>query len=364
MVETKLLIAQLQRLGDIGSGRDSKILLDKNERTIPYPDAVVSDIYKSISPIELTRYPDQTPLYEKLSAFLGISPKNLLLSNGADGALKILFDTFLGSDDEIVCPDPTYAMINVYAQMFGCQKKVISFNEHLQLDFDSLLGSISKRTKSVILPNPNQPTGTVLQPQEIIQLMELTAEHDVLLILDEAYIEFSNQTSSVKLLSSYPNLCVLRTFSKAWGLAGLRLGFLAASEELIQQLKKVKTLLDINLVAIKAACYLIENYFLVEEYVDEITRSRDWMVSSLRACQIDVISSATNFIHIRPGPHVNRPGVENALQQKGYLVRSAGGTASILDGCIRVTVGPTKQMRPLVDALIELLQPPKPAILN
>ncbi|MBU06016.1 MAG: hypothetical protein CL877_08740 [Dehalococcoidales bacterium] len=137
--------------------------------------------------------------------------------------------------------------------MFGCQEKGILFTEQLELDFDALLSSISDDTRSVILPNPNQPTGTILRSYEIIQLLEKTASHDVLLVLDEAYIEFPGETISIKQIQNYPNLCILRTFSKAWGLAELRLGFLAASEGLARQLKKVKTLLDINLVTIKSA---------------------------------------------------------------------------------------------------------------
>ncbi len=358
MVEPKPFIAELDRLEDIGSGREGQLLLDKNERTIPYPDGVVSAIYDTISPIELTRYPDQAILYEKLSTFLGLNSENLLLSNGADSALKAVFDAFISSTDEIICPNPTYAMINVYARMFGCQEKGILFTEQLELDFDALLSSISGDTRSVILPNPNQPTGTILRSYEIIQLLEKTASYDVLLVLDEAYIEFSDEATSIKHIQNYPNLCVLRTFSKAWGLAGLRLGFLAASEGLVRQLKKVKTLLDINLVAIKAASYLIDNYALVNAYVDEVIRSKDLIISRLRAHNINVISSSTNFIHIRPHPHIDLSSVEKALQEKGYRVRSAGGTASILDGSLRITIGPASQMEPVFNALLELLQLP------
>ena len=352
MVEAKKLITQLDRHDDVGSGRSGVILLDKNERTTPYPESVVTDIFETITPTDLTRYPDQSLLYEKLVEFLKLDRGQLLLSNGADNGLKIIFDTYISSGDEILFFDPTYAMISVYSQMYGCKQHAIPFGPDLALNPGALLSSISTSTKCVIIPNPNQPTGTILDAQSIKTLLHRTAECDTLLVLDEAYVEFSGEKSAVELIRDHPNLCVLRTFSKAWGLAGARLGFIVAPATMIQQMKKVKTLLDINVFAIRAASYLIDHYHLVESYVEDVVQSRDSMILELRLNDIEVISSNTNFIHIRPPSGTNLRDIENALIEKGYRFRSAGGGATILDGCLRLTIGPEKQMKPLLDELL------------
>jgi len=358
MIQAKPLVTKLKRHDDIGAGRICKILLDKNERTIPYLDSTVSAIFQTITPADLTRYPDQSSLYEKLSNFLRLPLQQILLSNGADSGLKIIFETFVSEGDEILFLDPTYAMVKVYSHMYGCAQQSVSFGEHLDLDLEELLGSISKTTKAVIIANPNQPTGTVLRAEWINALLKKTAECGALLVIDEAYIEFSGQVSSLEILKQHSNLCVLRTFSKAWGLAGVRLGFIAASVSLIHQMKKVKPLLDINIIAIRAASYLIDHYDLVESYVDDVIYSRDFLTRELKHNKIDVLPSKTNFLHIRPPSDILLNDIEKTLTKKGYRFRFGGGSAAILDGCLRLTVGPKQQMEPLLKELLTVIQTP------
>lgn len=354
MIQAKSLVTELHRHEDIGAGRTGTVLLDKNERTVPYPDATIAEIFRAITPSDLVRYPDQSPLYEKLSAFLQLSSDNILLSSGSDSAIKILFDTFISQDDEVVFLDPTYAMINVYSDMYGCASQPVSFGQDLAFDLNELLDSISESTKLVILANPNQPTGTVLNAKTIEVLLSKTAECEALLVIDEAYIEFAGQKSSLGLVEHHWNLCVLRTFSKAWGLAGVRLGFIAGPTNLIHQMRKVKPLLDINIIAIRAASYLIDNYHLVESYTEDVVNSRDLLIQKLRNNGIEVLPSKTNFIHIRPPIGINLDEIQNMMVIKGYRIRVVNETRTILDGCLRLTVGPTQQMSQLFVDLLDV----------
>jgi len=360
MIQAKSLVTELDRHEDIGSGRTGEILLDKNERTIPFPDSTFSEIFRAITPNDLVRYPDQSLLYEKLSSFLHIPSANLLLSNGSDSGIKTIFDTFLSEGDEILFLDPTYAMVNVYSDMYGCIPRPVPFGKALELDPQELLASISASTKAVIIANPNQPTGTILNPESINALLRKTAECGTLLVVDEAYIEFAGQSSAIRLVEHYSNLCVLRTFSKAWGLAGLRLGFISASTGLIHQMRKVKSLLDINIIAIKAASYLIDHYHVVDSYVKDVIYSRDKLIQDFRNNEIEALPSNTNFIHLRPPKNIEPSDLEKLMMKKGYRVRMANGTDTILDGCLRLTVGSAKQMDLLFRDLLEVMSVDSP----
>ena len=358
MIQPRPLVLKLNRFEDIGSGRNGILLLDKNERTVPYADSIVSSILRTITPFDLTRYPDQSPLYKKLSSFLGIPPEQILLSNGADSGLKIFFETFVSEGDEVLFLDPTYAMVNVYSEMYGCTDRSVAFGDTLELDPSELISAISNTTKAVIVANPNQPTGTLFTHDSIKALLKKTAECNALLIVDEAYIEFSGQRSALEEIKQHSNLCVLRTFSKAWGLAGVRLGFVAAPEQLIRQMKKVKPLLDINIIAIRAATYLIDHHHLIDSYVNDVKEARDYLIRELQRNEVDVFPSNTNFLHVRPPVGTALADIETTLTRKGYRFRFSGGSATILDGCLRLTIGPKEQMRPVLRELLNVFQTP------
>jgi len=350
-------ILRLKRIEDIGAGRDAPILLDKNERTVPYPNEVFQELLQSISPKELIKYPDQSDLYKKLSEFLCLDSKCLLLTSGADNGLKHIFETFLKPGDEFICLNPTYAMSMVYAKMFDAKVTQVGYNSQLELDIDFLISSITDNTKIVYLPNPNQPTGTLIDYETINRLVRKTADCNALLIFDEAYIEFSGVDSSVNLVPKNENVLVLRTFSKAWGLAGVRLGYLVTSAPTIFELKKVKPLLDINIFAIKAANFLIDRYHLVRDYVNEVQEARDVLLSTFNSTSgLHCIPSYANFIHIRLPFNIDPQLAKTQLMQKGYLVRTADGTATILDGCIRVTIGTKHQMLDFTKALLDIIK--------
>ena len=355
MIRPKDRVARLSRQTDIGSGRNARFLLDKNERTEPFCNSIHEELLASINSSDLNKYPDQSTLYRILSEFLDIKIPHLLLVSGADSGLKLFYETFLEPGDELVAINPTYAMIPVYAEMFGVRLVTVGYNEVLNLDIDLLVESITSTTRIVILPNPNQPTGTLISPNDLDRIIKRVILTDTLLILDEAYHDFSDAKSSIDIAHESEHVCVLRTFSKAWGLAGVRLGYIVGHPQILTQLRKLKSLLDINVLAIKAATFLIEHYEVVDRYVKEIKKSRSFVEAELSTHAIEYFTSSANFIHIKMPAHVNIEQVSTELAQHEFLVRTAGGTATVLDGCIRITIGTREQMALFIEHLLSIL---------
>lgn len=352
-MKAKNSIRNLARLDDIGADRIGSFLLDKNERTTPYGAEVVGEIFGKISPEELSRYPDQSVLYEKLAPFLGIDVSQLLLVPGSDSGLKYIFDVFVEKEDEVVHLDPTYGMIPVYIEMFGAKSKTVSFSTDLELNTTALADQITQKTKLVVLANPNQPTGTVIKSMVLRSIIERSQELGSLCVIDEAYIEFSEEESSISMVEDYSNLIVMRTFSKAWGLAGIRLGYLVSRSCLIDELKKVKPLLDINIFAIKAAECLIRNYDEVRKYIEDVKRARQRAIDRLETAGILSVGSHGNFLHVHLPKEKNEKSVIEELLRDGYRVRTADGTSTVLDGCIRFTVGDISQVDNFLNNLIK-----------
>ena len=357
MLRAKPSVANLDRLRDIGADRHEATLLDKNERTTPFPIDFFNELIESITPQELIKYPDQSILYKKLSKFLALDSEYLLLVSGSDSGIKTVFDTYAQSQDCVVSLFPSYAMEQVYIKMFDCQNVAIHFDYNLNLSIDSILNAITPNIRIVLIANPNQPTGQMLSFQEIEQIAETTSQKsDAIVVIDEAYIEFSNGKSSLPLVTKYPNLCVLRTFSKAWGLASVRLGYIAANPSVVNQLQKVKTLLDINLLAIKAVSLLIDNYHLVESHIEEIKLSKRYIGTSLSSHNIEHFLGNANFVHFRPPFPIDPNQFAAALGSYSFRVRSTNQTNTVLDGCIRITIGSQEQMLAFASSISELLE--------
>jgi len=331
VLRAKPSVANLDRLRDIGADRHEPTLLDKNERTTPFPDDFFNQLIESITPQELIKYPDQSTLYKKLSKFLALDSEYLLLVSGSDSGIKTVFDAYAQPQDCVVSLVPSYAMEQVYIKMFDCQNLAIHFDYNLNLSIDSILNAISPNIRIVLIANPNQPTGQLLSFQEIEQITQTASQKsDAIVVIDEAYLEFSNGESSLSLVTKYPNLCVLRTFSKAWGLASARLGYIAADPSVVSELQKVKTLLDINLFAIKATSLLIDNYHLVENYIEEIKLSKQYIGSNLSSQGIENFLGEANFVHFRPPLSIDPDQFSTALGSYGFRVRPTSHTNTIV----------------------------------
>jgi len=354
-LKSKNNIKSLKRINDIGRGRKGFVRLDKNERTIPFENNVIKDMIDTIDPDEFSAYPDQSELYNSLSEFHDIPEDNILITSGSDTGIKYIFETFINQSSKIMTLWPTYAMVDVYTKMFEASPIRIGFDENLDLNLDLLFESINK-IDLIYLANPNQPTGTVINNKIIIDILRIAKDKNILVLIDEAYVHFSDQESSINIVDSFPNLIILRTFSKGFGLASVRLGYMISHSSIIELVRKVKPILDINLFAIKFGSYLLKNYQIVDSYIKDVKESKLFLKKELKKHGFNCIMSHTNFIHINLPEDNNLDLLAEGMKTRGFLIRVSGsGLPGAMDGCIRITVGPKKQMKIFLDHLFDLL---------
>ena len=291
---------------------------------------------------------------ELMAKLNGVTPDHIAVGFGSGEILKKAALMNGIDKGELLSPSLTFETINRYAKTMQSNVKRIPMTKNIGIDLDKMSEKISSKTKMVYLCNPNNPTGLLMDTNDL-KLFCKQISQKAIVFVDEAYHEFSGAPSATSLVPSTHNLCVLRTFSKAWGLAGARLGYVIAAPEVIDQLKKIKSLLDINLLAIKAAILLIAKHDVVTSYISEVKMARTFLATELKSHGIQYISSFANFIHIRLPSQSDPTVIADLLEEKGYRIRTAGGTATILDGCIRITVGTRVQMFDFTKHLISAL---------
>lgn len=304
------------------------------------------------SPLEqqYNRYPDplQYKVKKRLSEIKGVPPRNIFLGNGSDEAIDILFRSFCnpGVDNVILVP-PTYGMYEVSANINDIQIKKVKLTEEYQLNLEGIAEAIDEHTKMIFICSPNNPTGNSINRDDIETLL---ANFNGLVVIDEAYINFSRQKSFIQELTEYANLVILQTLSKAWGLAGLRVGMAFASEEIIEVMNKVKPPYNINEASQELALKALENVDQVNQWIKDILNQRDRLVLTLKNFDfvLDIYPSDANFILVKTTAPKD---IYNFLVDKGIIVRDRS-KVDLCEGCLRITVGTPAEN----DALIENLQ--------
>ncbi len=338
-----LLRKNIKKLVPYSSARDefkgdAKIFLDANENS-----------YGSPLPKWYNRYPDplQWKLKEKLSEIKTVPPANIFLGNGSDECIDILFRAFCepGADNVIIVP-PTYGMYEVSANINDIQIKKIPLTSDFQLNLPAIEDAVDENTKMIFLCSPNNPTGNSLRREDIEIILN---NYFGLLIIDEAYINFSRQRSFVQELAEYPNLVVLQTLSKAWGLAALRIGMAFASDEIIRVMNKVKPPYNINLASQELALKALEEVDQVNSMIQEIVTERELLVKHLNELQLveKIYPSDANFILVKM---INARTVYDFLLGKGIVVRDRS-KVELCEGCLRITIGTTIENKELLNAL-------------
>ena len=316
--------------------------LDKSERIIPFPQSFFDSFKQQLTQEDFICYPNSCELKERLAKHNGIKPEQIFLSAGSDQIIKAVYETFVDRSDCVVTTSPSFPMYNVYGELYDAtmlHQPYHSNDTELYLPIHDLCYRIvTHKPKLVVLANPNNPIGDVLSNDELRIIATLSASVGAVLLIDEAYYEFANQTA-VELLSEYDNVCIARTFSKALGGAGLRLGYLMGQESLIELVNKFRMMYDVNGVAIKFATHTLDNMPLINSYVAETIEQRERAAELLKQAGYDVISSHTNWIHFNDKQD-NKKAIE-ILQRNQVLYKS--GTKIPFDtrsNWIRLTVGP------------------------
>lgn len=317
---------------------NAEVFMDANE------NAYGSPVVESFN-----RYPDplQWQLKQQISKIKGIPPQNIFVGNGSDEVIDLAFRIFCEpkKDNVIVCP-PTYGMYKVCANINDVEVREVLLTENFQLDAAGILSSVDENSKLLFICSPNNPTGNDLDRLDIESLLN---NFPGMVIIDEAYINFSMQKSFIRELTEYENLIVMQTLSKAWGLAGLRLGLAFASEKLIDLLNKVKPPYNINHASQAIAIKALENIQQVNENIRNIVQQRNWVHDELQQFKfVQIIySSDTNFILVK---------VDDANKLYQYLLMNRiivrnRSKEPLCENCIRITIGTEEENRKLINAL-------------
>lgn len=315
-------------------GVTASVFLDANENPYNLPH---------------NRYPDpmQWELKEELSKIKKVHPENIFLGNGSDEAIDLLFRAFCDpGTDNVVAIDPTYGMYQVCADINNVEYRKVLLDEHFQFSADALLAAADEHTKLIFLCSPNNPTGNNLLPAEIEKVL---AGFDGLVILDEAYIDFSEAPSYALALEKYPHLVILQTFSKAWGCAAIRLGMAFASTEIIDVLSKIKYPYNVNQLTQQQAIRMLHHYDEIESWVKTLKAERGQLTEAFAAlpCVLEIFPSDANFFLARV---TNASEIYNYLVGKGIIVRNRH-SISLCGNCLRVTVGTRAENETLIEAL-------------
>jgi len=342
--DLNLLIREnVKKLTPYSSARDdfkgeAKIFLDANENSLGSP---LRKWYN--------RYPDphQIRVKKKISTIKGVPVENIFLGNGSDECIDILQRTFCepGIDNIIICP-PTYGMYEVSANVNNVKIKKVNLTRQFQLDVAAIERAIDENTKLIFLCSPNNPTGNSLRHHDIEVILN---NYFGLVVIDEAYINFSRQKSFGPQLIEYPNLVVMQTLSKAWGLAALRVGMVLASQDIVDVMNKIKPPYNINQASQELALQALEEVEQVNEMIKEIVKERELLAEALVNLSFveKVYPSDANFLLVKVNDAI---GIYKKLLGKGIVVRDRS-RVELCEGCLRITVGTIEENKSLLQAL-------------
>lgn len=331
------------------SARDvysSGILLDANENSW-------GSTYNGAPDLHLNRYPDphQKDLKKAVSDLYGYNQNNLFFGVGSDEIIDLLIRIFCQpAKDKVLIPRPTYGMYRVCSDINGTAVIEVLLKENFQIDLSAIEKKYEESVKIIFLCSPNNPTGNLLSKKDIVSLCE---KYNSIIIVDEAYIDFAEGGSVADEIESYPNLVVLRTFSKAWGLAGIRLGYCIAGEEITNLLFKVKAPYNINTLTRSALEKALSNYEKKNEYVSSIIRERERLKNQLETLigVQKIYESDANFLLLKCE---NPKDVQKQLAEKRIIVRDRS-SEPMLEGCLRISIGNEEENDILWEAISKIL---------
>jgi histidinol-phosphate aminotransferase len=295
--------------------RDPAMLwLDKNENTDPKLATVLAGVMKGLPTEAYYTYPDSAALYAKLADWVGCEARNLLLAAGSDGVIRSVFEAYVGEGDTVLHTVPTFAMYPVYCRIYGARAVGIGYEASdggPRLDAATVIAAIAaERPRLVCLPNPDSPTGTVFAPDALEAIVAAAGDAGALILIDEAYHPFHPDTVA-PWIARHPHLVVARSTGKAWGMAGLRIGYGIASPEVAVMLHKVRPMYEVNTVAVHAFERMLDHSDTMQASVGRLMEGKALFLGAMIAMGFKTLSGRGNFLHVAFGPHA--PKVHAAL---------------------------------------------------
>ena len=333
------------------AGREA-LRLDFNENTLAPSPRVLAKL-RELTAEGLTVYPEREPVERVVAASLGLDSQQIILTNGVDEAIHLVACAFLDEGDEALICTPTFFMYDVSISMMTSRLIRVQTDDTLAFPYERFLAAITPRTRLIIVASPNNPTGSVVSREHLLAIA--AAAPPAVLMVDEAYFHFFGQTVIDQIGASpnhLPNLVVARTFSKAYGLAGLRLGLLAASREAMHSMRRVISPYSVNALALACLPAALADDAYLAWYVDEVQAARAELAAALTTLRVPFWPSQANFLLLDIG--AKHCEFVRAMHERGILVRDRSSDA-LCQGCVRITIGPRQQMQPSHQALADTL---------
>jgi histidinol-phosphate aminotransferase len=330
------------------AGRDA-LRLDFNENTLAASPKVIARL-RQVTAEGLTKYPEREGVERIAAAHFGLQETQVLLTNGVDEAIHLVCAAFLEEDDEAMVSTPTFFMYEVSAGMMTAHVKKVQADASLEFPYERFLAAITPRTKLIMVASPNNPTGAVVSREQLLAIC--AAAPQAVVMVDEAYYHFFGESVMAD-VGKVPNLMVARTFSKAYGLANLRIGMLAGSAELMKYVRKVSSPYNVNGVALDCLPVALADEAYVAWYASQVRAGLMRMMDGLRALGVDFFPSHANFVLMKIG--TKHAELVKAMRARGVLLRDRS-TDPGCDGYVRITVGVEEHVTQGLAALKESLK--------
>jgi histidinol-phosphate aminotransferase len=339
-------IDRVRRIDDPYIGRDAFIRLDKCERSYSFSDGFMKSLKEKVTDEVVSAYHELQPLYEKTAKWAGVAIDEIYLSSGSEYSIKAVFEALVDEGDTILLHNPGYAMYGVYADLYGAKKDVFDYGETLRFDLEAYTGAINSKHKVAVLENPNGFIGNSYGKGEVEVFIKKARDADVWAVLDEAYFHFCPVTAA-DLIRKYDNLLVTRTFSKAFGAAGVRLGYLVACKRAVELIKRTRPMHEVTSFAAVVGLHCIENEGEMKGYIETVKESAATFITAMDEMGIDARVTDTNFVLVKWGDNMNE-----YLKERGMLVRRPYSQPFLKDWT-RVTMGDEEQTALLIKCVGE-----------
>jgi histidinol-phosphate aminotransferase len=348
MLEAREAVRNLHAYRPPLAGRTG-LRLDFNESTVGCSPRVLARL-RSLDSELLARYPEREPVEKEVAGFLKLDPAQVLLTNGVDEAIHLLCSTYLDPGDEALIVVPTFAMYAIFAQAEGARVVEVRAGDNFNFPATDLLARLSPQTRLIAVANPNNPTGSAVAGDVLIKTAQAAPQAAVL--VDEAYFEFHGETL-LDQTRQIENLFVARTFSKAYGLAGLRIGILAGGARQMEMVRRVASPYNVNAAALAVLPEALQDQDYVSRYVAQVQCNRDRLQQELDSLGLHYWPSHANFVLVSIGPaHAE---FVQALRERGILVRDRHSDP-LCEGCVRLTVGTDEHTETLIVALRDVVE--------
>lgn len=331
--------------------REGYLRLDLNENPIGLAQEFIDEVLSGVTPGMVAQYPETLEFTEFLADRLGTDIEHLSLVNGSSEGIRNIIEAFTSPGGRIVCVAPSYAMFQVYSEMYGREFVSVPYHDDLTMDIKDIVAALTADTQLLILVNPNNPMGNAYTAEELETLFGEASKREITVLVDEAYHYFCSETS-IDYALTHEHIFVTRTFSKLFSLAGARLGYVAGWPEGVALVQKLNTPHNVNMFALRFAEAILKKDGMLESMIDDQLDGKAWLVEQLDKIGYSYRTSEGNFMFIKPFTSASEI-VRRMKAERGILIKEYGGIGEF-GSCLRVTTGPKPAMEFFFAALLDL----------